>query len=97
MKDIKAFRQTSERNSSDLKPAAVKEKLQQGEDGDVKVEVMAGVTLGGVEKLTTDQTSEEEGVDSKSDDLKTEIQISPAAHPTQSSDFITLIIPDVIT
>ena len=31
---------------------------------------MAGVMLGGVEELTANQTGEEEGVDSESDDLK---------------------------
>lgn len=53
-----------------LQPARVEEELQQGEDGDVKVEVVALVSLGGVEELTTNQTSKEKGVDSKSDDLK---------------------------
>lgn len=55
-----------------LQPAGVEEELQQGEDGDVEVEVVTVVTLGGVEELTTNQTSEEESVDGKSDDLKRE-------------------------
>lgn len=57
---------------SDLQPARVEEELQQCEDGDIKVQVMTRVVLGGVEKLSTNQTSKEEGVDGQSDDLKGE-------------------------
>lgn len=52
-----------------LQPSRVEEELQQGEDGDVKIKVVAGMTLGGVKKLPTNQTSEEEGVNSKSNNL----------------------------
>lgn len=55
-----------------LQPAGVEEELQEGEDGDVDVEVVALVTLSGVEELTTNQTSKEKGVDGKSDNLKRE-------------------------
>ncbi len=61
-----------EKSHLHLQPARVEEELQQGEDGDVEVEVVALVTLSGVEKLATNETSEEKGVDSKSDDLKRE-------------------------
>lgn len=53
-----------------LQPAGVEEKLQQGKNGDIQVKVVAWVTLGGVKELTTNQTSKEEGVHSKSDNLK---------------------------
>lgn len=46
-----------------LQPAGVEEELQKGEDRDIKVEVVTLVTLGGVEELSTNQTSEEERVD----------------------------------
>lgn len=57
-----------------LEPSGVEEELQQGEDGHVEVEVVARVTLGRVEELTTDQTSEEKGVDGESDHLKRDRQ-----------------------
>lgn len=67
------FTLVSQPQFSDLQPPAVKEELQQREDGDVKVQVVSGVMLGRVQKLTTDQAGEEEGVDGERDDLKTNI------------------------
>lgn len=55
-----------------LQPASVEEELQEGEDGNIKVEVVTLVGPTWVKKLTTNQTGEEKGVDSKSDDLKRE-------------------------
>lgn len=48
---------------SDLKPPSVKEELQQGENGHVEVKIVTRVTLSGVQKLTTNQTDQEETVD----------------------------------
>lgn len=46
-----------------LQPPDVEEKLQQGEDRQVKVHVVTGVSLSRIEELTADQTSQEEAVD----------------------------------
>lgn len=48
---------------SDLKPPGIKEELQQSENGHVEVKIVARVTLSGVQKLTTDETHQEETVD----------------------------------
>lgn len=53
-----------------LQPASVEEELQQCEDGHVEVQVVTWSALNRVEELATDQTSEEEGVDGESDDLR---------------------------
>lgn len=61
---------------------------------------MALVTLGGVEELTANQTSEEKGVDGKSDDLKREREILHciflplSVWETQSSDSVTVMMED---
>ncbi len=65
-----------ERKSLHLQPARVEEELQQSEDGDVEVEVVALVTLGGVKELTTNQTSKEKSVDGQRDDLRRETDFS---------------------
>lgn len=49
-----------------LEPADIEEELQQCEDRKVEVEVVALIALGGVEKLPTNQTSQEETVYSHS-------------------------------
>lgn len=48
---------------SDLKPPGIEEELQQSENGHVEVKIVARVTLSGVQKLTTDETDQEETVD----------------------------------
>ncbi len=47
-----------------LEPTHIEEELQQGEDGQVEVQVVTRVTLGGVEELPTNQTSQKETVHS---------------------------------
>lgn len=47
---------------SDLKPPSIKEELQQSENGHVEVKIVTRVTLTGVQKLTTNQTDQEETV-----------------------------------
>lgn len=46
-----------------LQPPGVEEKLQQGEDWQVEVHVVTGITLRRVQELTANQTSQEEAVD----------------------------------
>lgn len=46
----------------DLEPASIEEELEQGEDGDVEVEVVTWVTLTRVQKLAANQTHQEEAV-----------------------------------
>lgn len=46
----------------DLEPASVEEELEQGEDGDVEVEVVTWVTPARVQKLPANQTRQEEAV-----------------------------------
>lgn len=52
-----------------LEPANIKEELQQCEDRKIEVEVVTLVALGRVEKLPTNQTSQEETVYSYSHHL----------------------------
>lgn len=59
-----------------LQPASIEEELQQGEDRYINIQVMALVTLGRVEELTTNQASEKKRVDSQSDDLLRETETS---------------------
>lgn len=48
---------------SHLQPTNIEEKLQQGENGQVEVNIMARVTLSWIQKLTPNQTGQEETVD----------------------------------
>lgn len=45
-----------------LQPANIEEKLQQGEDRQVEVHIVASITLSGIQELATNQTSQEEAV-----------------------------------
>lgn len=46
-----------------LKPASIKEELQQSENGHVEVKIVTRVTLSGVQKLATNETDQEKTVD----------------------------------
>jgi len=46
-----------------LQPTDIEEKLQQGENRQVEVQIVARVTLSWIQELTTNQTSQEEAVD----------------------------------
>lgn len=48
---------------SHLQPTDVEEKLQQGENRQVEVQIVTRVTLSWIQELTTNQTSQEEAVD----------------------------------
>lgn len=49
-----------------LEPANIEKELQECEDREVEIKIVALIALGGVKKLTTDQTSQEETVYSHS-------------------------------
>lgn len=53
----------------DLQPASIEKELQKGKDGDIKVKVMTRITLTRVQKLTTNQTHQEETVHCQSHNL----------------------------
>lgn len=48
---------------SHLQPTNIEEKLQQGENGQVEVQIMTRVALSWIQELTTNQTSQEKAVD----------------------------------
>lgn len=54
----------------DLQPASIEKELQKGKDGDIKVKVMTRITLTRVQKLTTNQTHQEETVHCQSHNLR---------------------------
>lgn len=53
-----------------LEPANVEKELQECEHREVEIDIVSLIALGGVEKLPTDQTSQEETVHSHSDHLQ---------------------------
>lgn len=83
-----------------LQPASVEEELQQCEDGHVEVQVVTWAVLSGVEELATDQTSEEEGVDGESYDLRAnDREMLPREPPSlcvgaESGDLVTVMMGD---
>lgn len=52
-----------------LEPSCVEEELEEGEDGNVQVQVVSRVAFGGIQELPSDQACKEERVDGESDDL----------------------------
>lgn len=54
----------------DLQPPGVEEELQQGEDGNVQVQVVTRVALTRIQELTTDQTHQEETVNCQRHNLR---------------------------
>lgn len=53
-----------------LEPSCVEEELEEGEDGNVQIQVMSRVAFGGIQELPSDQAGKEERVDSEGDDLE---------------------------
>lgn len=52
-----------------LEPSCVEEELEEGEDGNVQIQVMSHVAFGGIQELPSDQARKEERVDGEGDDL----------------------------
>lgn len=54
-----------EKGLGDLEPAEVENQLEEGEEGDVEVDGVGGVALGGVDELGADHGDHEEGIHSQ--------------------------------
>lgn len=66
-----------------LEPSCVEEELEEGEDGNVQIQIMPRVAFGRIQELPSNQAREEERVDGKSDNLwqrETRVRAVLAAH-----------------
>lgn len=52
-----------------LEPSCVEEELEEGEDGNVQIQVVPRVAFGGIQELPSNEAREEERVNRKGDNL----------------------------
>lgn len=52
-----------------LEPSCIEDELEESKDWNIEIQVMAGITLGGIQKLPSNQAGNKKGVDSQSDYL----------------------------
>lgn len=60
---------TSNEYLANLQPASIEEELQKGKDRNIEVKVMTWITLTRVQKLSTNQTHQEETIHCQSHNL----------------------------